>query len=212
MTFQPGHTFSPGRRHGSRNKRTAEIFNRLENRGDLDPADLLSSIVTNNEEPKELRIQAVGLLMPYKYSKCGTAPVQVYIDVPIECPTFERISDAERFLARVAALVAAGQLDIQAGQNLSALAKAWLDSQYLREELAIKQYSAGTTEHEQRIVVTGGLPALPGSDVIMPTLEHGPVTNGRALEAPKEFTAGTNSTNGSGEANPPETQDGEPAA
>src|SRR6516164_7114840 len=78
MTFQPGHTLSPGRRPGSRNKRTAEIFNRLENRGDLDPADLLSSIVTNNQEPKELRIQAAGLLMPYKYSKCGTAPVQVY--------------------------------------------------------------------------------------------------------------------------------------
>src|SRR5262252_7800151 len=83
MTFQPGHTLSPGRRHGSRNKRTAEIFNRLENRGDLDPADLLSSIITNNQEPKELRIQAAGLLMPYKYSKCGTAPVQVYIDVPL---------------------------------------------------------------------------------------------------------------------------------
>jgi hypothetical protein len=57
MTFQPGHTLSPGRRPGSRNKRTAEIFNRLQNRGDLDPADLLSSIVTNNQEPKELRIQ-----------------------------------------------------------------------------------------------------------------------------------------------------------
>src|SRR5262249_3740133 len=83
MTFQPGHTLSPGRRLGSRNKRTAEIFHRLENRCDLDPADLLSSIVTNNEEPKELRIQAAGLLMPYKYSKCGTAPVQVYIDVPL---------------------------------------------------------------------------------------------------------------------------------
>src|SRR5215467_14380774 len=51
MTFQPGHTFSPGRRPGSRNKRTAEIFHRLESRGDLDPADLLSSIVTNNQEP-----------------------------------------------------------------------------------------------------------------------------------------------------------------
>ena|SRR5215471_2238307 len=101
MTFQPGHKFSPGRRHGSRNKRTEEIFNRLENRGDLDPADLLSSIVTNNEEPKELRIQAAGLLMPYKYSKCGTAPVQVYIDVPIETPAFERISDAEGFLAKL---------------------------------------------------------------------------------------------------------------
>src|SRR5262249_2213854 len=161
---------------------------------------------------KELRIQAAGLLMPYKYSKCGTAAVLVYVDVPLECPEFTHLSDAEQFLAKVAALVAHGQLDFQAGQNLSALAKNWIDAQYAREELAIKQFNSGTTEHEQRIVVTGGLPALPGSDVIMPTLEHGPVTNGRALEAPKEFTAGTNSTNGSGEANPPETQDGEPAA
>ena len=67
MTFQPGHTLSPGRRLGSRNKRTAEIFNRLETRGDIDPADLLSSIVTNPQEQQELRIQAAGLLMPYKY-------------------------------------------------------------------------------------------------------------------------------------------------
>ena len=96
MTFQPGHTFSPGRRHGSRNKRT-EIFNRLENRGDLDPADLLSSIVTNNQEPKELRIQAAGLLMPYKHSKCGTSPVQVYIHVPLDVPEFTHLSDAEQF-------------------------------------------------------------------------------------------------------------------
>src|SRR5262245_32357982 len=184
MTFQPGHTFSPGRRHGSRNKRTAEIFNRLENRGDLDPADLLSSIVTNNQEPKELRIQAAGLLMPYKYSKCGTAPVQVYIDIPLDTPEFTHLSEAEQFLARVAALVAHGQLDFQAGQNLSALAKNWIDAQYARQELAIKQYNLGTTEHEQRIVVTGGLPQLPGSDVIMPTLEGRANANGHALDPP----------------------------
>ena len=158
MTFQPGHKLSPGRRHGSRNKRTEEIFNRLEERGDLDPAELLSSIVTNTEESQELRIQAAGLLMPYKYSKCRTAPVQVYIDVPIECPEFTHLSDAEQFLARVAALVAAGQLDFQAGQNLSNLAKAWIDSQYQREELQIKQYNAGAGDHEQVIRVEGGLP------------------------------------------------------
>jgi hypothetical protein len=207
MTFQPGHTFSPGRRHGSRNKRTAEIFNRLENRGDLDPADLLSSIVTNNQEPKELRIQAAGLLMPYKYSKCGTAPVQVYIDVPLDTPEFTHLSDAEQFLAKVAALVAHGQLDFQAGQDLSALAKNWIDAQYAREELAIKQYNAGSTEHEQTIRIEGGLPVLPGCEnLIMPQLEHGPVTNGHALEPPKEFTPGKNSTNGQGQ----ETKDGDP--
>src|SRR5262249_1177144 len=103
MTFRPGHKLSPGRRHGSRNKRTAEIFHRLESRGDLDPADLLSSIVPNNEQPNQLPIQPPSPLMPSKYSKCGTAAVQVYIDIPIDCPTFERISDGEQFLAKVAA-------------------------------------------------------------------------------------------------------------
>jgi hypothetical protein len=186
MTFQPGHKLSPGRPAGSRNKRTAEIFERLEGRGDKDPADLLSEIVTNNQEPKELRIQAAGLLMPYKYSKCGTAPVQIYIDIPIECPEFTNLSDAEQFLAKIAALVAHGQLDFQASQNLSALAKNWIDAQYAREELAIKQINAGSTEHEQVIRIEGGLPALPGTNVTMPVLD-GHATNGNghaALAAP----------------------------
>jgi hypothetical protein len=198
MTFQPGHKLSPGRRHGSRNKRTAEIFNRLEERGDLDPAELLSSIVTNNQEPQELRIQAAGLLMPYKYSKCGTAPVQVYIDVPLDTPEFTHLSDAEQFLAKVAALVAHGQLDFQAGQNLSALAKNWIDAQYARDELQFKINPPET--RDQTIRIEGGLPPLPGTNVTMPVLDHEPATNGHALEPPKEFIAapdepGKNSTN-----------------
>ena len=95
--------------------------------------------------------------MPYKYSKCGTAPVQVYIDVPLDTPEFTHPSDAEQFLARIAALVAGGSLDIQTGLELSTLAKNWLDAQYAREELAIKQYNAGSTEHEQTIRIEGGL-------------------------------------------------------
>ena len=178
---------APGRPKGSRNKRTNELFNRLEERGDLDPADLLSSIVTNNEEPKELRIQAAGLLMPYKYSKCGTAPVQVYIDIPLDTPEFTHLSDVEQFLAKVAVLVAHGQLDFQAGQNLSALAKNWIDAQYAREELAIKQINAGTTEHEQTIRIEGGLPPLPGTNVTMPLLDgHATNGHGHALAAPSD--------------------------
>ena len=133
-----------------------------------------------------LRIQAAGLLMPYKYSKCGTAPVQVYIDVPLDTPEFTHLSDAEQFLAKVAALVANGQVDLLAGQNLSNLAKAWIDAQYQREELAIKQINAGTTEHEQVIRVEGGLPPLPGTNVTMPLLDGKPATNGHALAAPSD--------------------------
>ena len=185
MTFQPGHTLSPGRRLGSRNKRTAEIFHRLEDRGDLDPADLLSSIVTNNQEPKELRIQAAGLLMPYKYSKCGTAPVPRFIPTPVDIREFSHISDAESCLAKIATFVAAGELDFQSGLEFSSIVKAWIDSQYAREELAIKQINAGTTDHEQVIRVTGGLPPLPGTNITMPVLNGHAVTNGHALAAPE---------------------------
>jgi hypothetical protein len=180
MTFQPGHTFSPGRRLGSRNKRTAEIFHRLEDRGDLDPADLLSSIVTNNEEPKELRIQAAGLLMPYKYSKCGTAPVQIYIDVPLDVPEFTHLSDAENFLAKIALLCARGHLDIQSAQELSGLVKLWIDSQYAKEELAFKVSPPETRDSTIRI--EGGLPQLPGTSITMPQLNG---HNGHALAAPE---------------------------
>jgi hypothetical protein len=68
--FQAGVSGNPkGRVPGTRNKRTEEVFLRLEARGDLDPADLLSSIVTNQKESTELRVQAANMLMPYKYGK-----------------------------------------------------------------------------------------------------------------------------------------------
>jgi hypothetical protein len=142
--------------------------------------------------------------MPYKYSKCGTAPVQVYIDVPLDTPEFTHLSDAEQFLAKVAALVAHGQLDFQAGQNLSALAKNWIDAQYAREELAIKQFNAGSTEHEQVIRVERGLPPLPGCNVTMPVLDGKPATNGHAaLAAPTDAVPAIESV--------PKAQDPEPS-
>ena len=132
--------------------------------------------------------------MPYKYSKCGTAPVQVYIDIPLDTPEFTRLSDAEQILAKVAALVAHGQLDFQAGQNLSALAKNWIDAQYAREELTIKQYNAGSTEHEQTIRITGGLPQLPGCEnLIMPVL-NGHAVNEQLLTAPTDVVPTSVST------------------
>src|SRR5262245_65784824 len=125
MTFQPGHTFSPGRRHGSRNKRTAEIFNRLENRGDLDPADLLSSIVTDNEEPKELRIQAAGLLMPYKHSKMASVPAARYVEDHVVVPDFPTIESAEDYLKTIPVLLGRGEIDSQTALELSTLVRNW---------------------------------------------------------------------------------------
>src|SRR5262249_41869771 len=66
-----------------------------------------------------------------------------------------------------------------------ALAKNWIDAQYAREELAIKQYNAGSTEHEQTIHITGGLPALPGTRIDMPVL-NGHAVSEQLLSAPKD--------------------------
>jgi hypothetical protein len=198
MTFQPGHKLSPGRQPGSRNKRNAEIFHRLETRGDTDPADLLSSIVTNDKEPNELRIQAAGLLMPYKYGKHGSIPPARFVELEIDVNEFTHVSEAENFLAKIALLVARGHLDIQSGQELSGLVKAWIDTQYAKDEL---QFKINPPEHrDQTITITGGLPPLPGTNVTMPVLDHEPATNGHALEPPTEFIAapdepGKNSTN-----------------
>ena len=183
MTFQPGHTFSPGRRHGSRNKRTAEIFNRLENRGDLDPADLLSSIVTNPQEQQELRIQAAGLLMPYKYGKHGSIPPLRYIELQIDVNEFTHVSDAENFLAKIALLVARGHLDIQQGQELQGLVTAWINTQYQKEELAFKISPPET--RDTTITITGGLPALPGTQIEMPVL-NGHAVSEQLLSAPTD--------------------------
>ena len=88
MPFQPGVAANPnGRPVGSRNKRTEEIWNRLEARGDLDPADVLSEMVSDKALPKELRAAAANYLMPYRYGKRGVIPVARFIPEQIEVPT-----------------------------------------------------------------------------------------------------------------------------
>jgi hypothetical protein len=81
MTFQSGHVANPnGRPKGARNKRSIEIFDKLQARGDLDPAEHLSSIVSDLKASPELRAQAANFLLPYKYSKCGSTPPLRYIE------------------------------------------------------------------------------------------------------------------------------------
>jgi hypothetical protein len=69
----PGHSQGGGRKAGSRNRRTAEILERLRARGDKDPVDFLSEVVTNadNQHDADIRVQASALLAPYMHSKTG---------------------------------------------------------------------------------------------------------------------------------------------
>jgi hypothetical protein len=116
MVFQPGHNLATGRPPGAVNRRSEQLRIRLKERGDVDPADFCSSIVSSQTEPTELKLAAANYLLPYLYSKRGAIPPPRYVELEIDVNDFQHVSDAEAFLARIALLTARGQLDIQSAQ------------------------------------------------------------------------------------------------
>src|SRR5262249_42362742 len=184
MPWAPGQSGNPHGYAGPRERRRKEVFEIIKNLGHKDALETLSYLQHNEQIEPGLRIAAASALAPYCHPKMQATPTPRFVEIPIPIPEFTHLSDAEQFLAKIAALVARGELDIQTGLELSTLAKAWIDSQYAREELQIKQINAGATEHEQIIKIEGGLPILPGTNISMPVLDGRPVTNGHALQSP----------------------------
>jgi hypothetical protein len=191
--FQPGNKEGKGRPVGVPNRRSFELEQRLRNRGDVDPAEFCSSIVSSPNEPTELKLAAANYLLPYLYSKRGAMPPPRYIDdLQIDVPEFTHVSDAENFLAKIALLVARGHLDIQQGQELSGLVKTWIDTQYAKDELNYKISPPETRDTTIRI--TGGLPALPGTRIDMPVL-NGNAVSEQLLSAPTDVIPPDDGTN-----------------
>jgi len=196
MTWNPGQSGNPNGYKGPRDRARRQVFDTIKNLGHKDALETLSYLQHNEQIEPGLRIAAASALAPYCHPKMQATPTPRFIDVPLDVPDFVHVSDAENFLARLPVLVARGELDFQSAQDLSAMTTLWINSQYQREELAIKQYNAGSTEPEQTIRIEGGLPALPGTNVTMPVLDGHATNSHAALEPPKEFSS----------TNDPETQ------
>ena len=184
--FQPGNTESTGRPPGSPNKRTNELRRRLQVRGDVDPADYCSSIVSSPNEPTELKLQAANFLLPYLYPKRGAVATPRYIDDPVQLPEPVTIEQANKNIAYISNLKAQGLIDLDFANSLVADNTAIANNLIAEEELKFK-----INPPEQRdttIRITGGLPPLPGTNVTMPVL-NGHATNGNghaALHAPTD--------------------------
>jgi hypothetical protein len=181
--FQAGNNANPnGRPVGSRNKRTQEVLDLIQARGDKDPLDALSDLITNNKDPA-IVAQASNILAPYLHSKRSvTAPAPRYIDSPVQVPEFTSIADAENFLASLPVMLGKGELDSQTSLELSTLTRNWLSARYEREELQLKLTAQGGGP-EQTIHITGGLPAIPGTNVTMPVLNGADIDGHALLEA-----------------------------
>jgi Family of unknown function (DUF5681) len=182
--WAPGQSGNPnGRPKGSRNKRTQEIFEVLEGRGDKDPIDYLSEVVTGGTD-EALRITAANYLLPYKHSKRSSAPTPRFIETPVTVPAFHSVQEAEAYLAHLPVLLGKGELDSQSALELSTLTKNWLDALYARQEYDLKLQAQGGGS-EQTITITGGLPRMPGHEgLIMPGDDPNKRLNGHNSHGP----------------------------
>ena len=94
-SFKQGQVGNPtGRPAGTRNKRTQEILDLLSSRGDKDPLDFLSEVIsTNDTYSPELKVTAANYLTPYLHSKRSVAaPAPRYIDSPVQVPEFQSMT------------------------------------------------------------------------------------------------------------------------
>jgi hypothetical protein len=89
-----------------------------------------------------------------------------------DLPNFNTIEEAEIYLHKLA-IESSQQLE---PQELATIVRAWIESKRAGQELEIKIINSGASIGEQKIIVDGGLPRLPGTDVIMPRL------NGHAMD------------------------------
>jgi hypothetical protein len=192
MPFVPGNSANPsGRPRGSHNKRTAEIYYGLQERGDLDPADYLSSIVTNPTKPDELRMQAANMLMPYMHSKAGVLPAKLFVKYTINLPypKPDKLDQVRENIVYLTALKLTEQIDTATADNLILDQTKIHDSIF--EEMKLLYSTGGGTDVQ--IHIEGGLPDMPGTNIIKPDLSgNDPLTlldsdHGR-VDAPPEPT------------------------
>jgi hypothetical protein len=127
-----------------------------------------------------------------------------YIDEPIQLPEPLTIEQANRNIAYISNLKAQGLIDLDFANSLIADNTTIVNNLIAEEELKFKISPPET--RDTTITVVGGLPALPGTNITMPVLDHEPATNGHALEPPVPQIEGRNSGNGQGE-----TKGGDPA-
>jgi hypothetical protein len=165
--IQPGQALNPnGRPVGARNRRTVELWDKLEAIGRSDLAEFLASVVDDKNADANLRVTAANALMPYKYSKRGltSEPVPlVFVETPVELP-FPHVDEIAHTIANIehiAGLRRGGKLDVASADAMVA------EQRILRDALVeqAKLIAAQGGPRDQRIVIEGGLPPLPGTDI-----------------------------------------------
>jgi hypothetical protein len=182
VTFKAGENWNGnanGRPKGARNRRTQEVLDLIQGRGDKDPLDALSDLITNNKDPA-IVAQASNILAPYLHSKRSTTPAPRFFPEPVVVPTFTTIEQAEDYLAQIPVMLGNCSIDSQSALELSTLVRNWIEAKLAHTNTDLKVAAQGNLG-DATIRIEGGMPALPGTSIIMDDTPYGssvPAING----------------------------------
>jgi hypothetical protein len=137
MVFQPGQSGNPGGQFNNggprRHRHTLEVIREINRRGHQDPLITLSEIQHNPEYDLGTRANAATSLAPFVHPKMQSVPTPRYLEEPIDIPEFTTVDQATQFIAKIDHLTAAGKLDLGAATELTAITKAFIDSEISSE-------------------------------------------------------------------------------
>jgi hypothetical protein len=203
MVWQPGQSGYPAGNngHSTRRKGTREAFEAIKNAGYIDPLVNLAKI-QHESENEGIRASAAASLLGYCHPKLQSIPVPRYIEHPIDVPEFTSVEIAEQFPAKITALLASGQLDLDFADSLTKTTVGWIQSQYAKQGIDLKAQAQGASDANTVIRIEGGLPSLPGTNITMPEI-NGNASGYAAL--PEPSTLNPSSIDGVHEAVPNES-------
>jgi hypothetical protein len=139
-----------------------------------DPVEFQHKQMMNESLPMGLRVAIAANISHYCHPKLGVTAPPRFIETVVEVPEFKSIEQAESFLASLAQLFGSSELGSQSALDLSTLVRNWISAKHSAQELEIKRLAANDSNGDQVIRIEGGLPTLPGTDIIMPKLPTGP--------------------------------------
>jgi hypothetical protein len=154
-----------GRPAGARNNRTADIVRRLIALGHKDPLETLSELQHESKD-EAIRATAANMLAPYLHGKLVPRPIPVFLEQNLSIPRPTTIDEAINNIAMISDMKSSGQIDRDWGDNLITDQRVILNG--LVDEAKILAGQAANADHVIRI--EGGLPSLPGTEIIMPPI------------------------------------------
>jgi hypothetical protein len=149
----------------------------IEAHGLEDPILFQHKLLANNSLPLGLRVAIAANISPYIRSRLGSTAPSRFIETTVQVPDFTTVEEAEAFLASLAQRFGNSELGSQSALDLSTLVRNWISAKHQGEELELKRLAADNNGAEHVIRIEGGLPDLPGTNIIMPSPE------GPAIEA-----------------------------